>query len=71
MADADGVHRVPLTIPGTGAVVMVPDEQVDARLALGWKKVRTSRRADTGSVPVQQAGGSGGRSADASAATNR
>lgn len=50
---ADGVNRTPITVPGTGAVIEVPDEQLEARLAQGWRKVRTSRRADTGSVQVQ------------------
>lgn len=54
VADPDGVNRTPITIPGTGAVIRVPDEQLDERLAGIWKRVRASRRADTGTVPTQQ-----------------
>lgn len=46
-------HRVPMTLPGASYVIQVPEEHLEARLEAGWKKVRASRRADTGTVPVQ------------------
>lgn len=49
-------HRTPITLPGASYVIQVPDEQLEQRLEQGWKKVRASRRADTGSVPVQNTG---------------
>lgn len=52
-ADDGGTIRVAMVFPGHEAVVDVEESQVDTFLAQGWKKVR-SRRADTGSVPVQQ-----------------
>lgn len=51
----DGVPRTPMTMPGTGYTVLVRDAEVEGRLAQGWRKVRQSRRADTGTVPVQGA----------------
>lgn len=49
----DGLPRVPMTLAGVPYVVQVPEPDVEGRLAAGWRKVRTTRRADTGAVPVQ------------------
>lgn len=53
--DSSGApHRVGMTMPGAQYVVDVPEGDVEHRLEMGWKKVRASRRADTGTVPVQR-----------------
>lgn len=49
----DGVARVPMTLAGVAYVIQVPEGDVEGRLAMGWRKVRTQRRSDTGAVPVQ------------------
>jgi hypothetical protein len=41
-----------MTLPGVPYVVQVPEGDVEDRLARGWRKVRTTRRLDTGAVPV-------------------
>jgi hypothetical protein len=51
-ADDGGTIRVAMVFPGHDAIVDVEETQVDTFIAQGWRKVRT-RRADTGSVPVQ------------------
>lgn len=53
-ADEQGVTRVSMIFPGHVGVVDVPDDQVERYTAQGWKKVRASRRADTGAIPTQQ-----------------
>lgn len=52
--DSSGTHRVPMTLPGAQYVIDVPKGDVEHRLEMGWKKVRSSRRADTGTVSVQR-----------------
>lgn len=55
MAEQSGAPtRVPMTLPGAQYVIEVPEGDVEDRMRLGWKKVRTKRSTDTGSVPVQR-----------------
>lgn len=54
MADGNGPTRVPMTMPGASYVVEIPEGDVEHRLEMGWKRVRSSKRTDTGTVPVQQ-----------------